>query len=444
MERTLPHNIDAEQGVLASLMIEPDLLDSVSDLLRPEDFYRNAHQLIFRAMLDLRRKKMSIDSLTLCDELEQQGKLEDAGGVMCISTMYNYELHAGNIMQHAELVARDAALRRQLWAAGEIAKLAWTRDPQALEKAEQLILSIRRATSGSGFVDAPELMDDYMQELQFLRENKGALVGVPTGYTDLDDTLGGLQKGDLILLGGRPGSGKTSLGLCIGYHAALRGKRVAIFSLEMRKRQLARRLMAMESKIDLQQLRAGWLDDDEWEKAIDGVGKLSELPLSINDTSGNPLSAMRAQLRRFVHEKKRVDLVMVDYLGLILPEETDAQHYKNLVQQVSEISQGLKRMACEFDVPVLALVQLSRAVEQRASKIPVLSDLRDSGSLEQEADVVLLVYRDDYYAEQEHRERTRPNIADISIAKQRNGPVGAVSLYFEGSQTMFYNLQEDR
>jgi len=443
IERALPHNIDAEQGVLASIMIDPRTLDEVSDILQPEDFYRDGHRIIYKAMLELARRHSSLDSLSLCDELQCKGLIEQAGGIMYISTMYNYELHAGNIAHHAQIVARDAELRRLIWAAGQIAQVGWDRDPKATEKAEQIILSIKRSTHVSAFTAMPEVMADYMnEELQHLHDHKGAIVGVPTGYADLDETLGGLQKSDLILLAARPSIGKTSLGLCIGYNAALQGKKVAVFSLEMGKRQLARRLMAMDSKVDMQRLRKGWIDDDEWEKVIHSVGSLSELPLWINDTSGNPIASMRAQLRRLVKEQRGVDLVIVDYLGLIDPGD-DASHYKNTVQQISEISKGLKHLAREFDLPVLALAQLSRAVEQRAVKIPMLSDLRDSGSLEQDADVVLFIYRDDYYAVQEHRESKSPNIADIYIAKHRNGPTGQVALYFEASQTMFYPLEQE-
>ena len=318
--------------------------------------------------------------------------------------------------------------------------LGYDQDPESMEKSEQLLFSLQNHTMTQAFTPMPAMVSDYIHELDYLHEHRGSYTGVPTGYKDIDDTLGGLQRSDLILLGGRPSSGKTSLGLCMGYNAALRGYKVAVFSLEMGKRQLMRRMMSMSTSVDLQRLRSGWVNDDEWEKIMQKANDLSLLSIWVNDTAGNPLASMRSQLRRLDQQENGVDLVIVDYLGLIAPDD---EKVENRVQEVSKISRGLKLLAREFDVPVLALAQLSRAVEQRQNKRPQLADLRDSGSLEQDSDVVLFIYRDAYYAQMEGREleQGKENIADITISKHRNGPTGDVQLYFKAEQTMFYDLE---
>jgi replicative DNA helicase len=439
-ERMLPQNIEAEEGVLGSIIIDPECYDLIADRLKADDFYRNSHRVIYSVVVSLVARRVSPDNITICDELERLDKLEEIGGASYITSLINCVPTSGNIEYYAGIVFRTAECRRLVHYAGNVVALAYSQDPEAMQKAEQWLFDLQRNGLSQGFIDMPEMVGEYMTELDYVHEHKGTLTGIPTGYTDIDNALNGLQRSDLILLGGRPGSGKTSLGLCMAYNAALRGHKVAVFSLEMGRRQLMRRMMSMASKVDLQRLRSGWIRDEEWETIMQKAGDLSQLPIQVNDTAANPIASMRSQLRRLSQRMGGIDLVVVDYLGLIGSDgESDAE---NRVQEVSKISRGLKLMAREFDVPVLALAQLSRQVESRPNKRPQLADLRDSGSLEQDADVVLFLYREDYYAEQEKRVDYIPtNEAEVSIAKHRNGSTGGVNLYFKGEQTMFYNLE---
>lgn len=441
-ERMVPQNIEVEKIVLGSILVDPEGYDLVSDILKPDDFYRDANRVIYQTMISLVAQGMKPDYLTLCDELERVGKLREVDNFKSgsyITKLIGDPKSCRDAEYYAKIVARTAINRRLAHAAGMIAQLAYDQDPQSVEKAEQLIYAVQSTTRMQTWTSMPELMADHMTDLDYVHEHRGSPLGVPTGYTDIDNAFNGLQKTDLILLGGRPGSGKSSLGLCIGYNAALAGYRVAIFSLEMGKKQLAWRLESMASKVDLQRLRSGWIRDEEWDTIIQKSGELSQLPIHINDTAGNSLASMRSQLRRLIQEHGKVDLVIVDYLGLIAPDEAS----ENRVQEVSKISWGLKKIAKEFELPVLALAQLSREVEKRQNKRPILSDLRESGSLEQDADAVLFLYREDYYAELEKREDYVPtHEAEVSIAKHRNGPTGGVTLFFKEDQTMFYNLEQ--
>jgi replicative DNA helicase len=441
-ERLVPQNVAAEMGVLGSILIDTEAYDLVADSLKVDDFYRDSHRIIYQAIVNLVAKNVRPDYLTICDELERTEKLEQVDGAAYLTSLINEVPTSGDAEYYAQIVARTAINRKLAHAAGMIAQLAYDQDDRSLEKAEQILFALQSNGMSQAFTGMTEMAKDYMVELDHLHANRGAFTGVPTGYKDIDDTLGGLQKTDLILLGGRPGSGKTSLGLCIGYNTALLyGKKVAIISLEMGKRQLMRRLTSMASKVDLQRLRSGWFNDDEWGLIIGKLGSLSQLPIWVNDTAGNPLASIRSQLRRLIQQQQGIDLLIVDYLGLIEPDE--GKESENRVQEISKISGGLKKLAKEFDIPVLALAQLSREVEKRQNKRPQLSDLRESGSLEQDADVVMFLYREDYYAEQANTKDYIPNNeAEVSIAKHRNGPTGGVNLYFKGEQTMFYNLEE--
>lgn len=441
-ERLLPQNIEAEQCVLGSILIDPEAITEI-DFLQAEDFYRDGHRMIYEIMLRLYQRREPADTMTVGDELARLQQVETIGGIDYLSRLTYVVPTSGNVAYYARIVARTAELRRLVHAAGQIAALAYERDEQALEKAETALFQIRRAKKVEVWTTMPVLMEAYLTELEYLHTHRGAVVGVPTGYDGLDLTLNGLQKSDLILLAARPSMGKTSLALCMAYNAALHGKKVAIFSLEMGKMALARRLMAMESKVDLQRLRSGWVKDDEWESIVAAINDLSALPIFINDIAGNPITSIRSQLRSLIREHGTIDMVVVDYLGLIEPDVEEMRR-ANLVQQISAVSRGLKGLAREFDLPVLALCQLSRAVESRQNKRPGLSDLRDSGSLEQDADVVLFLYSEDYYALREGREGYTPNhITDVVIAKHRNGPVGDVRLYYQPEQTMFYNLTRE-
>ncbi|MBV9691926.1 MAG: replicative DNA helicase [Ktedonobacteraceae bacterium] len=438
MEKLLPQSIEAECGVLGSIIIDPEAVVLVADFLQPEDFYRDAHRTVYEVILQLYEQHEPADFITICDELERLSKLEQVGGASYITSLINQVPTSGNVEYYGRIVERTAILRRLIHAAGEIAATAYEEGDAdvALNKAEQLIFSIGQRHSGSDFSSLRELLSDYMQKLDQLHERRGSIVGVPTGFTDLDRLTGGLQKSDLIILAARPSIGKSSLALSMAHNSAIKHKQsIAIFSLEMSKEQLVQRLLSMDAGIDQQRLRTGWIEDDEWERIIYSMGTLSEANIWIDDTSALSTIEMRSKARRLQAEHG-VDVIIVDYLQL-MQSSVGGKRNENRVQEISEISRNLKGLARELNVPVLALAQLSRAVESRQSKVPQLSDLRESGSLEQDADIVMFIYRDDVY----NQDSERKNIADIIVAKHRNGPVGEVSLYFQASQTRFCDLE---
>jgi replicative DNA helicase len=387
-------------------------------------------------VLDLYAERGPADLITLCDELERRGRLEEIGGQAFIATLVNAVPTSANVEYYARIVERTAIMRRLIHAAGQIAALAYNEADatEALDKAEQLIFAVSQRYSRSDFDDIRTLLDEYYEKLDKLHEQRGALVGLPTGFIDLDKMTGGLQKSDLIILAARPAVGKSALALSLAYNTALRHKsRVAFFALEMSKEQLVQRLLSMDSNIDQQRLRTGMIEEEEWERISHSMGKLSQVEIYIDDTAGISTMEMRSKARRLAAERG-VDLVIVDYLQLM--QGHSGGRNENRVQEISDISRSLKALARELNVPVLALSQLSRAVESRQSRVPQLSDLRESGSIEQDADIVLFIYRDEVY----NPESDRKNIADIIVAKHRNGPIGQFSLYFKTSQTLFRNL----
>lgn len=439
MEKLLPQNIEAECGVLGSIIIDPEAIVQVAEFLFPDDFYRDAHRTIYEVILQLYEQREPADFITICDELERRNKLEDVGGASYITSLINQVPTSGNVEYYGRIVERNAILRRLIEAAGQIAAIAYQEEDAdiALDKAEQLIFNISQRHARSDFSLLRDILSEYMNKLDQLHERRGTIVGVPTGFTDLDHLLGGLQKSDLIILAARPAVGKTSLALTMAHNTAIKHQRsVAIFSLEMSKEQLVQRLLSMDAGIDQQRLRTGWIEDDEWERIVFAMGTLSEANIWIDDTAGISTVEMRSKARRLQAEHG-VDLIIVDYLQLMQSLSGSGKRNENRVQEISEISRNLKGLARELNVPVLALAQLSRAVESRQSKVPQLSDLRESGSIEQDADIVMFIYRDDVY----NPETERKNIADIIVAKHRNGPVGEVSLYFQASQTRFHDLE---
>jgi replicative DNA helicase len=447
VEKLLPQNVEAECGVLGSIIIDPEAVTQVSDWLRPADFYRNAHRDIYEAIIALTERRIPADIITLCDEMERRGKLEEVGGVNYLSSLVNQVPTSGNAHFYGKIIKRTATLRRMIHAAGQIAALAYEdgiEEQAALDKAEQLLYAIRQRQTQRGLVDLREIMAACLADIDLSYQNRHMEVGVPTGFRDLDDALGLLQRTDLILLAGRPGSGKTSLGMNIAYNAAKRDKAVAAFSLEMGGKQLGNRLISRLTAIPTQRLRNGWIAEHEWDAIVAAQDYLSTLPIAIDDTAAVPILSIRNQIRMLENRwRRKVDLIVVDYLQLI--DESDGS-YAHRVQEIDKISRGLKQLAKDFDVPVLALAQLSRKVEERSVKIPQLADLRESGALEQDADIVLFVYRDDCYAgvdEDGKSKSTRPGIADILIAKHRNGDTGEIQLRFIGARTSFYNVYEE-
>jgi len=438
VEKLLPQNIEAECGVLGSIIIDPEAIVQVSDFLRADDFYRDAHHTIYEVILQLYEEHEPADFITICDELERRNKLEEVGGASYITSLINQVPTSGNVEFYARIVERTAILRRLIHAAGQIAAVAYEEGDAdiALDKAEQLIFNISQRHARSDFAHLRDVLAEYMNKLDQLHERRGTIVGVPTGFTDLDRITGGLQKSDLIVLAARPGIGKTSMALSLAHNTALKyHNSIAVFSLEMSKDQLAQRLLSMDARIDQQRLRTGIIEEDEWDRIVFAMDTLSESNIWIDDTAGISTMEMRSKARR-LHAEHGIDLIIVDYLQL-MQATIGGKRNENRVQEISEISRSLKGLARELNVPVLALAQLSRAVESRQSKVPQLSDLRESGSIEQDSDIVMFIYRDDLY----NQESERKNIADIIIAKHRNGPVGEISLYFQASQTRFRDLE---
>jgi len=443
-ERMLPQNIEAECGLLGSIIIDPEALSLVADFLRAEDFYRDAHRTIYEVMLHLYNQRTSADFITICDVLESREKLEEVGGASYITSLINQVPTSGNVLYYARIVERTATLRNLIRAAGQIAALAYDAEDDAtpiVERAEQLIFAISQHSLSLG-TDASlsELLTSYMARLDQLAQQRGSVVGVPTGFTDLDRLTGGLRGSDLIVLAARPSLGKTSMALSLAYNAALHyGHRIGIFSLEMSQQQLTERLMAIETGINLQRLSTGSLEDDEWARVVVARDRLDDVAIRVDGTSVLSPVQMRSRARRWVVEHG-LDLIIVDYLQLMQPSDTSSKRkMENRVQVIDEISRNLKLLARELNIPILALAQLSRAVEGRLSKVPMLSDLRESGAIEMNADIVMFIYRDEVY----NPTTERRGIADIIVSKHRNGPTGTFCLAFEAQTTRFRNLTDE-
>jgi replicative DNA helicase len=440
MEKALPQNIEAEAGVLGSMIIDPEAIVQVADILQPDDFYRESHRLIYQAALDLYEHREPADIITLCDELERRGVLEDVGGRAYITSLVNMVPTSANVEHYARIIHRTSILRRLIHAAGQIAAIAYNEADaaSALDQAEQLIFAISQRQNRADFEHIRTILGEYVDKLDQLHEHRGTIVGLPTGFSDLDKLTGGLQKSDLIIIAARPSVGKTALALSLARNTAVQyGNAVAYFSLEMSKEQMVQRLLAMDALVDSQRLRTGYLDDEEWERITHSLGRLSNANIYIDDTAGISVMEMRSKARRLQAEHG-IDLVIVDYLQLM--QGRTGHNSDNRVQEISEISRSLKALARELNLPVIALSQLSRAVESRQSRIPQLSDLRESGSIEQDADIVLFIYRDEVY----NPDTDRRNIADIIVAKHRNGPIGTISLRFQANQTRFWDLELQR
>jgi replicative DNA helicase len=390
VEKLLPQNIEAECGVLGSIIIDPEAIVQVADFLQTDDFYRDAHRTIYQTILQLYEHHKPADYITICDALERMSKLEEVGGASYITSLINQVPTSGNIEYYGRIVERTAILRRLIYAAGQIAAMAYE-DGDAdvvLDKAEQLIFAISQRHARADFSTLDELLSLYVTKLDQLHDRRGSIVGVPTGFTDLDRLTGGLQRSDLIILAARPSIGKTSLGLSIAHNSATKhGQSIAVFSLEMSKEQLVQRLLAMGAGVDHQRLRTGWVEDDEWSRITHTAQVLSGTHIWIDDTPGISTMEMRSKARRLQAEHP-VDLIIVDYLQL-MQSSIGGRRNENRVQEISEISRNLKELARELDVPVMALAQLSRQVETRQSKIPQLSDLRESGCLAAETLVYL-------------------------------------------------------
>ncbi|MBN1936789.1 MAG: replicative DNA helicase [Anaerolineae bacterium] len=432
----IPHNVEAERAVLGALLIDPDAYYRVSTFLRPDDFYVAKHAWMYDSMLALRERGEAVDYVTLCDELERREQLAEIGGAAYITGLINATPTALNVEYYGHIVERTSTLRQLIGAAGEIAALAYedTDDATAVvDHAEQILFGVSQRHTSRDLLPIRDVVDEYYDRVSYLYEHKGETIGVPTGFRQLDKLLGGFQKSDLIIIAARPSMGKTSLMLSMAQNAARKyDQRVAIFSLEMSSEQLVQRLIASETGIDSQRLRLGHLRDDEWPLLIQATGVLSETMIFIDDTPSISDMQLRTKARR-LYAEHGLDMIVIDYLQLM---QTD-RRIDNRVQEISQLSRSLKGLARELNVPVVVGSQLSRAVEQRNDKRPMLSDLRESGSIEQDADIVAFIYRDEYYAP----ETEQPNIAEILISKHRNGPTGMVPLYFQKELAKFRDVE---
>jgi replicative DNA helicase len=437
--RIPPQSIDSERGLLGALLMKPEALHDVSDTVRAESFYAEKHRTIFETMRELSDRGEPIDLLTLSERLQSKGLLERCGGRAYIAELTSAAPAAGNFNHYAELVVRKHLMRALINASNEIAEAAYDESQDTavvLDQAEKMIYAIGNASATHKFVQIGEKLENAWERIEANSGRDGAIRGVPTGYPDLDNLLSGLHKSDLIILAARPSVGKTSLALDIARNAAVRHNiPVGIFSLEMSAEQLVDRMLSAESYVNSWKLRTGNVhDEQDFERIRDALETLSKAPIYIDDKPGSNILAMRAVARRLKRERG-IGLIVVDYLQLMAP--TNTKQSDSMVQQVTEISRSLKSLARELEVPVLALSQLSRAVEQRGGK-PRLSDLRDSGSIEQDADVVMFIHREDRTKE----DSDRKNIAEILVEKHRNGPTGRVELFFDEKRTSYMPMDK--
>ncbi len=435
--RLPPQNIEAEVSVLGSLLLDQDAFVKIADVISSADFYEAKHRIIYEAMLELYAKNVAVDTLTVTNSLEEKKQLEQVGGLSYLTELVNAVPSAANVVHYAFIVRRKGTLRRLISTANDISALAFQEQGEIeniLDEAETKLFSVSQQHLRQNFVSINSILSSTFERIDELHRDQGKLRGLPTGFLDLDQKLGGLQKSDLIVLAARPSMGKTSLALDFIRHVGVDLKvPVGIFSLEMSKDQLVDRLLSSQSDVNLWKIRTGNLNDDDFEKIGDAMGVLSEAPIFIDDAAGSTVMEVRTKARR-LHSEHGVGLLVIDYLQLMSGKSTE-----NRVQEVSEISRSLKILARELNIPVIALSQLSRGLENRPDKVPQLSDLRESGSIEQDADVVMFIYREDMYKGKESR---RPNIAEIYIKKHRNGPTGQVDMFFDAEKTSFRNLDK--
>ena len=436
-----PHSIEAEQSVLGAILLDHEALDALEGLLpTPEAFYLEAHRRIYKAMQALRARRLPVDLVTLSEELRARGDLEAVGGLTYLVSLQESVPTALYAEHYARIVAEKWALRRLIHAAGEAMRLAYEEEgsvDEILDQAGRKVLEL--ALTGREEEGRPlrELVHETFEHIEALLQNKGETAGVRTGFKELDGLIGTLAPGSLNIIAARPAMGKTAFALTIAQHAALReGVPVAIYSLEMPAGQLVLRMLCSEARIDMNRVRQGNLTDRDFTRLVDAASRLSEAPIFIDDSPDLTLMELRARARR-LRAREKVGLVVVDYLQLI--SSPPSKNGENRQQEIAAISRGLKGLARELSVPVLALSQLSRAVESRPNKRPMLSDLRESGSLEQDADLVMFIYRDEYY----HPHSEKAGIAEIIVGKQRNGPTGTVELQFHPQHVRFNDLAKD-
>lgn len=434
-----PQNVDAEKSLLGALLIDTDAIVRIADTIDVKDFYDERHQRIFEAVRKLYERHRPIDVLTLSNQLKDEGFLEVVGGATYLTELTNYVPTAAHVEHYAEIVAEKALRRRLIKTSQDIVGIGYDEAKpirQIIEEAEVELFQVSQKHVKQDIESIESVLASSFERLDELHKNGGKVRGIPTGFKDLDNLVAGWQKSDLVILAARPAMGKTVLALNFAHKVATKAEMpVLIFSLEMSKEQLVDRMLSMESGVDAWNIRTGSLSNNDWEKISEAMGTLAEAPIYIDDTPGITVSDMRTKARREQHQRQ-LGLIIVDYLQLMSGGARFGSD-GNRVQEISEISRGLKSIARELNVPVIALSQLSRSVESRSPQIPQLADLRESGSIEQDADMVVFIYRDEYY----NPETTeKPNIADILIKKHRSGPTGNVELYFDANKQLFKSL----
>ena len=437
--RTLPQSLEAERAVLGGLMLDPERVLPVAERLSPDDFYRAAHARLFKLMVEMTERGEPTEMVAVVERIVSTTAAEEFGGLSYVSSLPDSVPSTENLEYYATVV-RDRALRRKLiFGAQDIAERVYSGEdelPELLDFAESTVFTITQERSNQDWASLGQLVDKEYQRIKVLSDRKGDVTGTTTGYVDLDRMLAGMQRSDLIVLAARPAMGKTALALNIAQNASRAGHAVGVYSLEMSRGQLATRLLCAEARVSMSKVRTGMLSrEDDWPRLRDAHAALSEMPIFIDDTPALTATQVRSKARRLKAEHPNLAVLIVDYIGLMGGDPKISRE-----QQVSASSRGLKALAKELDVTVIGLSQLNRGVEQRPDKRPLLSDLRDSGAIEQDADIIMFIYRDEYY----NKESMDKNIAEVIIAKQRNGPTGTVRLFFEGEFTRFENLEETR
>jgi replicative DNA helicase len=433
-----PQNLDAEESVLGAMMLSPGAIAAVSEVLETHgaEFYRESNAKIYRAALSLYGRGEPVDAITLADQLDERGELESIGGKARVHELAALVPASANARHYAQIIRETATLRGLIQAGGEISRLGWERDGEAVElvdRAEQIIFKLSQQRATSEFSHIEELLKESFERITALYESGVDVTGTPTGFRDIDRITSGFQPGNLIVVAARPSMGKSALGLCIAANVAVRhGIPIALFTLEMSKSEVTQRLMCSEAKIESQRVRNGKLAADDWPRLTAACDKLAKAPIYVDDTGSVSMMEIRSKARRLKSKHPSLGLILVDYLQLM----TSGTTAENRVQEVSQISRSLKVLARDLDVPIVAMSQLSRAVEQRHDKRPILSDLRESGSIEQDADIVCFIYRDDYYNE----ESDQQGVAEVIVAKHRNGPTDTVKLSFLKRYAKFSDL----
>ncbi|HBF0572292.1 TPA: replicative DNA helicase [Clostridioides difficile] len=438
MTRIPPHSVESEQSILGSILLDKDAIITVTETIKPDDLYKEAHKIIYECMITLSNKGEPIDLITLTEELRKQGHLNDIGGISYITSLSTIVPTTSNVKYYADIVKEKSVLRKLIKASNEIINLGYsgaTKIEDVLEQAEKSIFDISQEKTSDDFKSINLVLMDAYDMIEKLYTNKSDVTGITTGFKDLNKKINGLQRTDLILIAARPAMGKTAFSLNLVQNAALKGDAsVAVFSLEMSKEQLVQRMLSSQSSVELKKIKTGTLNDNDWPRIIDAMAVLSDAKIHIDDTPGIKISELRSKCRKLKIEKG-LDLVLIDYLQLMEGEGNNESRQ----QEISKISRSLKILAKELNCPVVALSQLSRAPEQRADHRPMLSDLRESGAIEQDADIVMFLYRDEYY----HADSESKNIGEVIIAKNRHGETGSVELVWLGEVQRFGDKLRD-